>query len=127
VLYVEYGDRIHFIIIYIIEAHPIGSPSPYSGREWPSSASTDTEDNPRTQPMTYQERVYVASEMIQEIGITVPVLIDEIDNRVWCTYGPAPDIAYLIDRDGIIVEKQGWYQPDLMETVIDKYLNSEQS
>ena len=65
--------------------------------------------------------------MIQEIGITVPVLIDEIDNPVWCTYGPAPDIAYLIDRDGIIVEKQGWYQPDLMETVIDKYLDSKQS
>ncbi len=65
--------------------------------------------------------------MIQETGITVPVLIDEIDNPVWCTYGPAPDIAYLIDRDGIIVEKQGWYQPDLMETVIDKYLNSKQS
>ena len=65
--------------------------------------------------------------MIQEIGITMPVLIDEIDNPVWCTYGPAPNIAYLIDRDGIIVEKQGWYQPDLMETVIDKYLDSKQS
>ena len=57
----------------------------------------------------------------------MPVLIDEIDNPVWCTYGPAPNIAYLIDRDGIIVEKQGWYQPDLMETVIDKYLDSKQS
>ncbi len=126
-LYAKYGDRIHFIIIYTVEAHPIGSPSPYSGREWPSSASTDTEGNPRTQPTTYQERLDLASEMIQEIGITMPVLIDEIDNPVWCTYGPAPDIAYLIDRDGIIVEKQGWYQPDLMETVIDKYLDSKQS
>jgi hypothetical protein len=65
--------------------------------------------------------------MIQEIEITMPVLIDEIDNPVWCTYGPAPDIAYLIDRNGIIVEKQGWYQPDLMETVIDKHLDSKQS
>jgi hypothetical protein len=127
VLYAKYGDRIHFIIIYIIDPHPIGSPSPYSGREWPSSASTDTEGNPRTQPTTYQERLALASEMIQEIEITMPVLIDEIDNPVWCTYGPAPDIAYLIDRNGIIVEKQGWYQPDLMETVIDKHLDSKQS
>jgi len=127
VLYAKYGDRIHFIIIYTIEAHPIGSPSPYSEREWPSSASTDTESNPRTQPTTYQERLALASEMIQEIGITMTVLIDEIDNPVWCTYGPAPNIAYLVDRDGIIVEKQGWYQPDLVETVIDKYLDSKQS
>ena len=126
-LYAKYGDRIHFIIIYTVEAHPIGSPSPYSWSEWPGSASTDTEGNPRTQPTTYQERLALASEMIQEIEITMPVLIDEIDNPVWCSYGPAPNIAYLIDRDGIIVEKQGWYQPDLMETVIDKYLDSKQS
>jgi hypothetical protein len=60
--------------------------------------------------------------MIQEIGITVPVLIDEFDNPVWCTYGPAPNIAYLIDRDGIIIEKQGWYQPELMEKAIEMHL-----
>ena len=57
--------------------------------------------------------------MVKELGITVPVLIDEMDNPVWCTYGPAPDIAYLIDTDGTIVEKQGWYQPKSMEIAID--------
>ena len=125
-MYADYGDRVHFIFIYTIEAHPMGSPSPYSGREWPAAASTDEEGNPRTQPTSYEQRVTLATEMIEELGITIPVLIDEIDNPVWCTYGPAPDIAYLIGTDGVIVEKQGWYEPRLMEEAIQEYLDSRQ-
>jgi hypothetical protein len=68
----------------------------------------------------------MATEMSQELGITIPILIDEIDNPIWCTYGPAPDIAYLIGTDGVIVEKQGWYEPRLMEEAILEYLSNEQ-
>ena len=71
---------------------------------------------------TYEERVAQAIQMVQELEITVPVLIDEMDNPLWCTYGPAPNIAYLIGTDGRIVEKQGWYQPEQMEAAIEKYL-----
>ena len=63
--------------------------------------------------------------MTKELEITVPILIDEMDNPVWCTYGPAPNIAYLIGVDGRIVEKQGWYQPELMQAVIEAYLADE--
>ena len=80
------------------------------------------EGNPLAQPVTYEERVQLAARTIAEEGLTVPVLVDRMDNPVWCTYGPAPDIAYLIGTDGRIVEKQGWYQPQLMETAIIDYL-----
>jgi hypothetical protein len=43
--------------------------------------------------------------------MTVPLLVDGMDNAVWCTYGPAPNNAYLIDMDGGIVAHQGWYDP----------------
>ena len=56
----------------------------------------------------------LARKTVAEEGISVPVLVDEIDNPVWCTYGPAPNIAYLIGTDGRIVVKQGWYDPDQM-------------
>lgn len=121
-MYARYGDQVYFIIIYTIEAHPAGSVCPYSGSEWTTPASTDQEGNPLTQPATYEERVAQAAKMIQELEITAPVLIDEMDNPVWCTYGPAPNIAYLIDTDGTVVEKQGWYQPESMETAIEEYL-----
>ena len=48
-----------------------------------------------------------------------------MDNPVWCTYGPAPDIAYLTGTDGRIVEKQGWYQPQLMEAATIDYLTGD--
>lgn len=60
-----------------------------------------------------------------EQGINVPVLVDEIDNPLWCTYGPAPNIAYLIGTDGTVIAKQGWYDPAKMETAILAYLNNE--
>jgi hypothetical protein len=63
--------------------------------------------------------------MVRELGITIPVLIDEMDNPLWCTYGPAPNIAYLIDSDGKIIGKQGWYDPQLMKVAIEEYLHSQ--
>ena len=62
--------------------------------------------------------------MADELAITVPVLIDEMDNPAWCTYGPAPNIAYLIGTDGRIVEKQGWYEPERMKSAIETYLSN---
>ena len=85
-------------------------------------ASLDKEGYPLTQPVTYAERVAQATKMVQELGITVPVLVDEMDNLIWHTYGPAPNIAYLIGTDGKILVKQGWYQPQQMEAAIEEYL-----
>jgi len=121
-MYAKYGDQVHFVIIYTIEAHPVGSPSPDSGKEGTGPASMDKEGCALTQPTTYEERVAQATQMVQELGVTVLVLIDEMDNPVWCTYGPAPNIAYLIGTNGKIVEKESWYQPQEMEAAIETYL-----
>lgn len=112
----------HIIFVYVIEPHPVGSPSPYSGKEWTTTASADKDGNSLYQPDSYAARLAQATQMKQELGISIPVLVDEMDNAVWCTYGPAPNNAYLIDQDGYIVEKEGWYQPDSMEEAITSYL-----
>jgi len=54
----------------------------------------------------------------------VPVLVDEIDNPLWCTYGPAPNIAYLIGTNGTVVIRQDWFDPAGMESAILAYLNN---
>jgi hypothetical protein len=115
---------VQFITIYTIEAHPVGCASPYSSKESTSSASRDAASNPLYQPFTYEERVAQATQCRQEMGETVPLLVDGMDNAVWCTYGPAPNIAYLIGQDGKIVTKQGWYQPEQMEKVLQNYLKN---
>lgn len=117
-----YGDRFHFITIYTIEAHPTGAVSPYSDKEWTSTCSTDRAGNPIGQPPAYAERVAQAGKMVRELGITVPVLIDGADNAVWCTYGPAPNIAYLINPDGVVLLRQSWYDPAGMERALKQYM-----
>ena len=91
----------HFIIVYSTEAHP--------------RASAD--------PATYEERVALAITCGEEDGINVPVLVDEMDNRVWCTYGAQPNNAYFIGKDAKVIARQSWYIPQTMEKAIVSYLN----
>ncbi len=112
----------NFIIIYSIEAHPTGVASPYSGDEWTGRYSTDAAGNPVGQPLTYAARLALAEQTEVEADISVPVLVDQIDNPVWCTYGPAPNNAYLIGVGGRVVFKQQWYDPGEMETAIISHL-----
>jgi acetyl esterase/lipase len=100
----------------------VGSSSPYPNEERPSAYSRDKAGSPIRQPTTYEARLQLARQTVAESGIKVPVLVDEMDNPVWCTYGPAPNIAYFIDRGGTVLVKQSWYQPSAMEDFIKKYL-----
>ena len=99
-LYNRYSDRIHFIIVYTVEAHP----------------------SPLVNPRTYEERVEQAIKCSEEDSINVTVIVDEVDNSVWRAYGARPNNAYLIDTDGTIIEKQIWYDPRMMERAITNYL-----
>ena len=65
----------------------------------------------------------MAQRTILDQDIDAAVLVDEIDNPVWCTYGPAPNIAYLIGEDGKIVAKQGWFDGVQMELSILAYFD----
>ncbi|MBA3564548.1 MAG: redoxin domain-containing protein, partial [Gammaproteobacteria bacterium] len=33
-LQAEFADRVHLLVVYTLEAHPTGAPSPYSNKEW---------------------------------------------------------------------------------------------
>jgi len=123
-LYSQYGGKVHFIVVYTIEAHPIGSKCPYSDQESPSSYSVDLQGSPVHQPLSYEERLLLARKTAAEAGISVPVLVDEMDNPVWCTYGAAPNAAYLIGTDGTVLAQQRWYEPRLIESAILTYTSS---
>ncbi len=112
------------MVKYTIEAHPAGPASPYSGKESLGSASSDRQGNPLTQLETYEERVGQASKSLNQFGIGLFVRIDEMDNPAWCTYGPAPNTAYLTGSDGDILEELGQYQSQRMEAALAKYLEA---
>ena len=114
-------------MVYTIEVFPVGSACPYTpGQEIINPLSSyDWASKPITQPKNYEERVKQSKQFIKEVQIKVPMLIDDVDNAVWCTYGPASNIAYLIDTDGTIMAKQLYYLPDEMDVEIKKLLQRE--
>jgi hypothetical protein len=84
--------------------------------------SYDSAGNPVEQSITYEERVELARKTIVESELLMPVLVDEIDNPMWCSYGERPNNAYLIGMDGNIVVYQHWNNPTEMEAEIIELL-----
>jgi hypothetical protein len=115
----RYGDRVHFVIVYTIEAHPAEPDvSPYRGRIWTQEYSM------YRQPMTYAARMAPAQATVTGGQL---MLIDDLGpgarNPVWCTYGPAPNSAFLVGQDGTIEMSQLWFDPRTMEQAIQAVLS----
>ncbi|MFH1763053.1 MAG: hypothetical protein ABIF09_02570 [Gemmatimonadota bacterium] len=119
----RYSDVVHFIHVNVIEPHPSAPDlSPYSGEVWENG-------NRRPQPRTYADRVALATEMATMVEGAQTVLVDDLtpgdrNNPLWCTYGPAPNSAYLIDRNGALRTVQQWIDVPLIEAAIDHILKN---
>ena len=115
----SYGSDVHFVVIYTVEAHPKTDPSPYRGSVWENSTTEDYR-----QPTTYEERLVPAAAL--NLGSNQLLLIDDLTegamNPVWCTYGPAPNAAYLIGQDGVIHAAQTWLDIPTMEDAITELI-----
>ena len=92
-LYKEYRDRAAFYIVYIQEAHPIDA--------WQVEDNLE-DDVLVASTMTKDDRVAAAGMCVTKLGIELPALIDEPDNRAERAYAGWPDRLYVIDRDGTI-------------------------
>jgi type I thyroxine 5'-deiodinase len=116
-LYRDYRDRAAFFVVYIQEAHPIDA--------WQVSdnlkddvlvASTTTKD----------ERYNVAGLCVKNLGIELPALVDEADNRVERDYTGWPDRLYVIDRDGRIAHKSDagpfGFKPAAVQATLERLL-----
>jgi hypothetical protein len=96
-----YADRIHFVHVYTVEAHP--PPPDFS----PYGSTLLFKFSTVPQPTTYQERLANAEVMRPVLAGAQLLLLDDLapgarNNPVWCTYGTCPACAFLIGRDGIV-------------------------
>lgn len=121
-----YKDQLLVFVVYTVEAHPTLDVSPYSGQIWTTSVN-ETEGVLYPQPKSYGERLSIVADMVSDLDITPPILIDGPCNEWWSHFGPAPNNAYLIRPDGTIAAKHGWFhrQPDNMWCDIDKLLGTD--
>jgi hypothetical protein len=120
-----YAGQLEIYIVYGVEAHPIVDPSPYSGIVWTTSDNY-SEGVLFEQPDTYGERLALIDSMLDNYTIIPEILVDGPCNPWWTNFGPAPNNAYLIDTNGIVSAKHGWFHrtPDNMWCEIDSLLGT---
>ena len=98
-----------FIAVYLREAHPIDG--------W--SLGKDKVAGKILQPKTFAERRDVAVQCCSKLKITMPMVVDDIDDRVGHAYSGMPDRLYIIDSSGKIAYQGGrgpfCYLPSEME------------
>lgn len=103
----DFGDSITVWITYCVEAHPHTDVSPYFGFVNPATSNIDL-GIIYDQPDSYQDRINTVSDMLEELDVPAPVLLDTPCNDWWDAYGPAENNAYLIEQDGTVAIKHGW-------------------
>ena len=84
--------------MYIKEAHP------EDGWQMPKNKQEGIEVN---QPKTDNERDKVATTCATKLALTIPFVVDGMDNKVGEVYAGWPDRIYVVGKDGKITYKGG--------------------
>ena len=117
----DYRDQVHFVVVYTTEAHPVGANSPYRDREWLSFPNWIT--NTRVpQPETLEERIAQAEWSSTTLERKDLILVDELNDSTWASYGAAPSAAFVIDTEGFIVLRQPWVKPNGIRETLDRLI-----
>ena len=124
-----YGKDVLFLMVYVVDPHPLPPDlSPYSGDIWTFKYTKFR------QARTFGERVKYAQNVSTD-GVFDEVLVDTLqtsettvaaemvdndmamtatdprgNNAVWCSWGPAPNTAWVIGRNGTVLTAQFWYE-----------------
>jgi myo-inositol-hexaphosphate 3-phosphohydrolase len=108
---------VHFLAVYIREAHPEDGWIIAENRRSGLSVHDPTTD---------EERRVVASTCAVNLKLEMPMVVDRVDNAVASAYGGWPDRLYLVRRDGRIAFQGGegpfGFKPEELQRVIDREL-----
>lgn len=113
-LYQDNKDIAEFYIVYITEAHA-------SDSSWPVGYAKEMGIKKHT---NFGERCAVADKLVKDKKLTIPCLIDNMDDTVSKAYRAWPDRVYLVGKDGKLGVASGpgpWgFKPGL--TAVEKWL-----
>ena len=112
-MYRRYKDQADFLAVYVREAHPD------DGWSLPSNAKVGVSFD---QPKRFEDRREVAGQCCSALKMAIPMVVDEIDDRVGVAYSGMPDRLYILDTQGRVAYKGGrgpmGFQPSEMEQAL---------
>jgi alkylhydroperoxidase family enzyme len=89
---------VEFLCIYVREAHPTDG--------WRAS-SNDKAGITFKQPINIEDRTDVADQCCKALKMSMPLLVDTMDDTVGHAYSGMPDRIYLLDTQGRVAYKGG--------------------
>jgi len=113
----KYAKRADFWVVYVREAHPS------DGWQVPQNERQGVIFNT---PKTTSEREEVASACASDLKISIPIIVDGMNDKVESAYAGWPDRIYIVGTDGKIVFRgrpgPGGFRPDEAEAALRKVL-----
>lgn len=113
----QFGGAVAVVVVYTIEAHPKGDVCPYTGSEWVPQ-DNERDDVLVRQPTDLSERLAFARQYQQRFGTQAVVLVDTMDNKSWEALGKAPNVGLLVDGNGVVQFRQGWFDAEGMKAAL---------
>lgn len=109
-----------FLAIYVREAHPTDG--------W-RMISNDRAGVAVAQPKSAAERTAAAAQCGEHLEMTMPLLVDGLDDAVGNAYSGMPDRLYLIDREGKVAFRSGrgpfgFFPGELEHSIVQLLLES---
>jgi hypothetical protein len=118
-LYRAYGERASIYVVYIAEAHAVD--------EWQMD-SNEAEEIRIRQHATFEERLAAARLCEQRLGLSIPTLVDHIDNCASEKFAAWPERIYIAGPDGRIVFAGGpgpyEFSPEAAEAALCSLLDA---
>jgi hypothetical protein len=100
-MYDEFKDRAAFYVVYIAEAHSV------DGWQTESNEEAGIRIKQHTQ---FEERVAAAELCADKLGITIPTLVDGMDDAACKAFSAWPERIYIIN-DGAKIHYKGGHGP----------------
>lgn len=99
-MYQDFKDRARFLMVYILEAHP--------SDEW-QRKSNERDEVVFAQPTTLFERQTAATSCREDLGLTLPCVVDDMNNTADNAYAAWPERIVIVDRSDRVayISKQG--------------------
>jgi cytochrome oxidase Cu insertion factor (SCO1/SenC/PrrC family) len=91
-LHETYKDRVHFLLVYIREAHPTDGWA-VPGNQFEVAS-----------PKTTEERLAIARDFAKRLNVSMPIVADATDDQVDATYAAWPNRMYILDAKGKIAD-----------------------
>lgn len=79
------------------------------------------------QHTSYEHKLKYARELVEEFGMKVPVLVDDLDEAVVEAYGRMPNMIFIIDKEGKIAYKSDWTEQPRIDLVLDELLSEQET